>query len=131
MSGDIIHHGHINILKIANSYGYVVLGILTNKAISEYKDTPVTTFRHRKLVFESVKYVNKIIPQRTHDYTYNLKKLKPKYVIHGNDWKKGSQKSVRKKVINVLKLWNGRLIEPKYTKKISSTILKNKIKKKK
>ena len=97
MSGDIIHHGHINILKIANSYGYVVLGILTNKAISEYKDTPVTTFRHRKLVFESVKYVNKIIPQRTHDYTYNLKKLKPKYVIHGNDWKKGSQKSVRKK----------------------------------
>ena len=39
MSGDIIHHGHINILKIANSYGYVVLGILTNKAISEYKDT--------------------------------------------------------------------------------------------
>ena len=130
MSGDIIHHGHINILKIANSYGYVVLGILTNKAISEYKDTPVTTFRHRKLVFESVKYVNKIIPQRTHDYTYNLKKLKPKYVIHGNDWKKGSQKSVRKKVINVLKLWNGRLIEPKYTKKISSTILKNKIKKK-
>ena len=73
MSGDIIHHGHINILKIANSYGYVVLGILTNKAISEYKDTPVTTFRHRKLVFESVKYVNKIIPQRTHDYTYNLK----------------------------------------------------------
>ena len=117
MSGDIIHHGHINILKIANSYGYVVLGILTNKAISEYKDTPVTTFRHRKLVFESVKYVNKIIPQRTHDYTYNLKKLKPKYVIHGNDWKKGSQKSVRKKVINVLKLWNGRLIEPKYTKK--------------
>ncbi len=131
MSGDIIHHGHINILKIANSYGYVVLGILTNKAISEYKDTPVTTFRHRKLVFESVRYVNKIIPQRTHDYTYNLKKLKPKYVIHGNDWKKGSQKSVRKKVINVLKLWNGRLIEPKYTKKISSTILKNKIKKKK
>ena len=131
MSGDIIHHGHINILKIANAYGYVVLGILTNKAISEYKDTPVTTFRHRKLVFESVKYVNKIIPQRTHDYTYNLKKLKPKYVIHGNDWKKGSQKSVRKKVINVLKLWNGRLIEPKYTKKISSTILKNKIKKKK
>ena len=130
MSGDIIHHGHINILKIANAYGYVVLGILTNKAISEYKDSPVTNFNQRKLVFKSIKYVNKIIPQRTHDYTYNLKKLKPKYVIHGNDWKKGSQKSVRKKVINVLKLWNGRLIEPKYTKKISSTILKNKIKKK-
>ena len=97
MSGDIIHHGHINILKIANAYGYVVLGILTNKAISEYKDSPVTTFNQRKLVFKSIKYVNKIIPQTTHDYTYNLKKLKPKYVIHGNDWKKGSQKLVREK----------------------------------
>lgn len=129
MSGDIIHHGHINILKIANAYGYVVLGILTNKAISEYKDSPVTNFNQRKLVFKSIKYVNKIIPQTTHDYTYNLKKLKPKYVIHGNDWKKGSQKLVREKVISTLKLWDGKLIEPKYTKKISSTILKNKIKK--
>ena len=45
--------------------------------------------------------------------------------------KRFSKISEKKKVINVLKLWNGRLIEPKYTKKISSTILKNKIKKKK
>ncbi len=129
MSGDIIHHGHINILKIANSYGYVVLGLLTNKAISEYKNSPITTLNQRKLVFQSIKYVNKIILQKTHDYTANLKKLKPKFVIHGNDWKSGPQKIVRKKVISVLKLWNGKLIEPKYTKKISSTILKNKIKK--
>ena len=75
LAADIIHDGHINILKIANAHGYVVLGILTNKAISEYKDSPVTNFNQRKLVFKSIKYVNKIIPQTTHDYTYNLKKL--------------------------------------------------------
>ena len=37
MSGDIIHHGHINILKIASSYGNVILGALTDKAIKSYK----------------------------------------------------------------------------------------------
>tara|TARA_B100001121_G_C18571536_1_gene565239 strand:+ start:122 stop:556 length:435 start_codon:yes stop_codon:yes gene_type:complete len=128
MSGDIIHHGHINILKIAKNYGYVVLGILTNNAIKTYKQPPITNFKERKLVLESIKYVDRVIPQNTHDYTNNVKKLKPEFVIHGDDWVKGPQKHIRKKLINTLKMWNGKLIEPKYTKNISSTIIKKKIK---
>ena len=128
MSGDLIHHGHINILKIAKKYGYVTLGILTNKAIRSYKNPPIINYNQRKSVLESIRYVDKVIPQKTHDYTYNVKKIKPKFVIHGNDWIKGPQKYVRKKLIKTLKSWNGKLIEPKYTKKISSTLLKKKIK---
>lgn len=128
MSGDLIHHGHINILKIANKLGDVVLGILTDKAIKTYKKKPITNFKQRKLVLESIKYVKKTMPQTTHDYSANLRKIKPDYVIHGNDWVKGSQKHVREKVILLLKKWDGKLIEPKYTKNISSTIIKKKIK---
>ena len=85
-------------------------------------------YNQRKSVLESIRYVDNVIPQKTHDYTYNVKKIKPKFVIHGNDWIKGPQKYVRKKLIKTLKSWNGKLIEPKYTKKISSTLLKKKIK---
>jgi len=130
MSGDIIHHGHINILKIASKYGEVILGILTDEAISTYKKKPILKYKDRKTVLQSIKYIKKIIPQKTHDYSFNLIRLKPNYVIHGDDWKKGNQKNIRKKVIQLIKKWNGKLIEPSYTKKISSSLIKKKIKKK-
>ena len=47
--------------------------------------------------------------------------------MHGDDWKKGVQKNTRQRVVKVLKNWSGKLIEPKYTKNISSTLLKKKI----
>ena len=45
----------------------------------------------------------------------------------GDDWKEGIQKKTRQRVINTLKLWGGRLIEPRYTKNISSTKIRSKI----
>ncbi len=127
MSADIIHDGHVNILKIANKMGEVTVGLLTDKAISSYKSIPYLDYKRRKIIIQNLKYVSKVIPQNTLDYIPNLKLLKPDYVVHGDDWKKGVQKKTREKVIKTLKIWSGKLIEPKYTKNISSTIIKNKI----
>ena len=55
------------------------------------------------MIIESVKYVSSVIPQETLDYTKNLMMLKPHYVIHGDDWKSGFQKSIRAKVIKTLR----------------------------
>ena len=127
LSADIIHEGHINILKIANSYGEVIVGLLTDEAIASYKSIPHLNFKRRKIIVQNIKYVTKVIPQFTLDYVENLKMIKPDYVVHGDDWKTGVQKSTREKVIKTLKKWSGKLIEPKYTESISSTIIKNKI----
>ena len=123
MSADLIHRGHINILKKAREYGNIILGLLTDKAIASYKRVPLMTYQERREIVSEIKGISKVIPQNTHDYTPNLIKLKPKYVIHGDDWKEGVQKATRLKVIKVLKKWNGKLIEFKYTKGISSTKL--------
>ena len=127
LSADILHEGHINILKKAKSLGDVTVGLLTDKAISSYKKLPLLNYRQREIVLKNIKYVNKVIPQDTLDYTKNLNKLKPDYVVHGDDWKKGIQKKTRAKVIKVLKKWSGKLIEPTYTKNISSTIIRKNI----
>tara|TARA_B100000787_G_scaffold55529_1_gene40350 strand:- start:2417 stop:3718 length:1302 start_codon:yes stop_codon:yes gene_type:complete len=124
---DIIHEGHINILKKANSYGDVTVGLLTDEAIASYKNIPYLDFKRRKIVIQNIKYVKKVIPQNTLDYVPNLNLLKPDFVVHGDDWKTGVQKKTRERVIKTLKKWSGKLIEPKYTKKISSTIIKSKI----
>ena len=124
LSADILHKGHINILKIANSYGKVCVGLLTDQAIASYKNIPYLNYEKRKVVLENIKYVKRVIPQNTLDYVENLKLIKPDYVVHGDDWKTGVQKETRKRVIKTLKTWSGKLIEPKYTKNISSSLIK-------
>ena len=124
---DIIHEGHINILKTAKKYGDVTVGLLTDEAIASYKNIPHLDYKRRKIIIQNIKYVKKVIPQKTLSYIPNLNLLKPNFVVHGDDWKIGVQKKTRSDVIKTLKKWSGKLIEPKYTKDISSTIIKNKI----
>ena len=124
LSADILHKGHINILKTASKYGEVCVGLLTDQAIASYKNIPYLDYEKRKVILENIKYVKKVIPQSTLDYVENLNLIKPDYVVHGDDWKTGVQKETRKRVIDTLKNWSGKLIEPKYTQEISSTLIK-------
>ncbi len=123
MSADLLHPGHINILKIAASHGKVTVGLLTDKAIASYKRLPYMEYEQRKAVVESIGAVHQVIPQYSLDYTENLERVRPDYVVHGDDWMSGSQRRVRDKVIEQIKQWGGELIEPKYTEGINSTNL--------
>ncbi len=127
MSADILHHGHLNIINEGKKLGAVIIGLLTDEAIASYKRLPLITFKNRKRILENIKGVEQVIPQETLDYTSNLNKIRPHYVVHGSDWKVGVQKNTREKVIKILSEWGGKLIEPKYTDGISSTQLINNI----
>ena len=128
MCADLIHHGHLNIIKEAQKYGKVVVGLLTDSAIASYKRLPALGYDERKIVVENIVGVHKVIPQTTLDYIPNIEKLKPNYVVHGDDWKEGVQKQVRQGVIDKLKEWNGKVIDVPYTKGVSSTKLHNHLK---
>lgn len=123
MSADLIHQGHLNIIKEGQKLGKVIIGLLTDEAIASYKRLPLIAFNERKLIVENLKGVEKVVPQTSLDYVSNLKAIKPDYVVHGDDWKTGIQKGIRQGVIDTLAEWGGELIEPKYTEGISSTDL--------
>lgn len=123
MSVDLIHHGHLNIIKKAKELGSVTVGLLTDEAIASYKRLPFLTYDQRSLIISNIKGVDKVIPQNTLDYVPNLRKIKPDFVVHGDDWKLGIQKETRQKVLEVLEEWGGKLIEIPYTKGISSSEL--------
>ena len=123
MSADLLHPGHINILKKAAELGDVTVGILTDKAIASYKRLPFMSFEQRKVVVENIKGVSKAIPQETLDYTDNLNLIKPDIVVHGDDWKEGIQIKTRQQVIKTLSGWGGELVEVSYTQGVSSTKL--------
>ncbi len=128
MSADLLHSGHTNIIKEAAKLGKVTVGVLTDQAIASYKRLPYLAFAQRSAVVEQIKGVSHVIPQTTLDYIYNLRELKPDYVVHGDDWKSGVQAKTRQQVIDVLKEWGGELVEIGYTKGISSTQLINTLK---
>lgn len=120
MSADFIHPGHLNIINEARKLGKVTVGLLTDRAIATYKRLPVLTYEQRKNIVENIKGVSEVIPQDTLDYVPNLKKIKPDFVVHGDDWRTGIQRQTRERVVRALKEWGGKIVEPEYTKGISS-----------
>ena len=128
MSADIIHVGHLNIIEEAAKHGDLTVGVLTDEAVASYKRLPTLNFEIRSKTVASIKGVKKVIPQKTLDYTENLKMLKPDFVVHGDDWKVGVQSSIRENVLETIKAWGGELIEPKYTGGISSTMINESLK---
>ena len=123
MSADLIHPGHLNIIKEAAKLGEVTVGVLTDAAIASYKRLPYMTYEQRAAVVEQLKGVARVVPQEQLDYIPNLKKLKPDFVVHGTDWRNGVQAKTRQGVIDTLATWGGKLVEPEYTEGISSTQL--------
>ena len=126
MSADLLHPGHLNIIEEARKIGGdIIIGLLTDKAIASYKRLPYMTWEQRKIVVENVKGVTQVIPQETLDYEPNLRKIKPDYVLHGDDWKSGIQSKTRQRIIEVMSEWGGKVIDIPYTHGISSTKLNN------
>ena len=121
MAADIVHPGHVNILKVAASYGDVIVGLFTDEAIASYKRVPYMTYEQRAAVIGNMKGVVEVIPQETKDYEPNLRKLKPDYMVHATDWRTGPLAQVRQRAIDVMAEWGGKVIEPEYTKGISTT----------
>lgn len=129
MSADLLHPGHLNIIEQARQIGdEIIVGLLTDKAIASYKRLPYMSWEQRKIVVENVKGVTKVVAQETLDYVPNLLRIKPDYVLHGDDWKTGPQATTRQRIIEVMKQWGGKVIDIPYTEGISSTALNQALK---
>ena len=115
LSDDILSKSNLKLIEVASKYGNVIVGLMSDEAIIEYKSYPLLDYSKRKIIAENLKNVYKVVEQKNRDYTNNLKNLKPDYVIHKkNEWAEGIQKQIRKKIISTIKTWSGKLIEPKF-----------------
>ncbi len=123
MVADLVHHGHVNIVKEARKYGRVIVGLMTDKSAASYKRLPSLPYEERKKIVENLAGVSEVMPQDQLDYVPVIEKLKPDFFVHGTDWKVGVQKEARKRVIATMKKWGGKVIEPEYTNGVSSTAL--------
>lgn len=128
MSADMIHPGHLNIIKEACKLGSVTVGVLTDAAIASYKRLPYLNYEQRAEIVSNLKGVDRVVPQTTLDYVPNLKELKPDFVVHGDDWKEGVQQRTRQRIIETMAEWGGKVIDIPYTQGFSSTAMNQRLK---
>ncbi len=126
LSLDIIHHGHINLINLASSYGKLTVGLITDKALSSRKRLPLLDYQSRKKILENIRGVEKIVPQNEWSYHFNILKYKPDIMVHGDDWNLSEDgKQLKIDALKALKKVNAKLIEIPHTKNISSSSLQS------
>ncbi len=128
MIGDIIHPGLINIINEGAKHGDLIVGVFTDRAIASHKRLPYLTYEQRKNVVESIKGFSQVVPQEEWSYVPNLRKYKPDYIIHGDDWKTNSEQELKMEVFEVMNELGGQVIEIPYTKGINSSSLDKEMK---
>lgn len=115
-STDILHSGHIELIHKAQQLGKVIVGVLSDEAIASYKRFPLVPYEERKSVFQNIRGVSQVVEQKTLSYADAIRKLKPDYIVHGDDWKVGVQKPIRDEVVSLLAEYGGILVEYPYSK---------------
>lgn len=114
-STDIIHGGHLAIIKKAEKLGRLIIGVLSDEAVTSYKRLPLVPATERKKLFDAIAGVYKVVDQQKLSYKDNLLKYKPAIVVHGDDWCTGFQKPIRDEVVSILASYGGKLIEYPYS----------------
>jgi phosphoenolpyruvate phosphomutase len=114
-ASDIVHGGHIAIIKKAQKLGKLTIGVLSDEAVASYKRMPLVPESERKVMFENIAGVFKVVEQKTLSYKDNLEKLHPDFVVHGDDWCSGFQKPIRDEVVSILSSYGGKLVEYPYS----------------
>jgi len=114
-SAEYLHSGHIAIIKKAQRLGKLIIGVLSDEAISSFRRFPMIPFEERKAIFMNIAQVDKVVEQKTLSYADNLYALHPNYVVHGDDWREGFQKPIRQEVAEILAEYGGQLVEFPYS----------------
>lgn len=112
---DIIHGGHIAIIKKAERLGRLIIGVLSDEAVASYKRFPLVSYEDRKIMFENIAGVHKVVEQKTLSYKENLEMYHPDIVVHGDDWCTDFQRPIRDEVVSILATYGGKLVEYPYS----------------
>ena len=114
-STDIIHGGHIEIIRKARRLGRLVIGVLSDEAVASYKRFPLVPCAERMRLFENIEGVSRVVEQKTLSYRENILEYRPDIIVHGDDWCSGFQKPVRDEVVSLLEEYGGKLVEFPYS----------------
>lgn len=111
----VIHEGHLNIIREAQKYGEVIVGVLSDESMIRFNKFPTAMLEERIAMTQEIDGVSEVVVQKDIMYDKVIEELHPDYVIHGDNWKTGPMRAIRNNVLEALNQYSGRLIEVPYT----------------
>lgn len=127
---DVIHEGHLNIIREAKKYGEVIVGVLSDEAMIKYNQFPTLSFEERKELVQALPDVSRVVTQQDVMYDEIIQTYRPDYIIHGDNWKHGPLKAIRDNVEKLLSKYGGQIIDVPYTYNENVRHIDDKIKEK-
>lgn len=119
--GDILHTGHIRFLRTAKQFGdYLIVGVLTDEAVMEKKPRPTVPFDQRVHTIKAIRYIDRVVPQRTYSPLTNVQRFKPDVLIESDSHQEMPANSFVRRC-------GGRVVVVAYTKTQSSNNIKRRI----
>lgn len=112
---DVIHDGHMNIINEAKKYGKLIIGVLSDRSMIKYNRFPTITQEERINLIKKIPQVDEVILQEEIMYDDVISRLKPDYVIHGDNWSNSALISIKNNILKNLSIYGGQLIESPYT----------------
>lgn len=112
---DIIHEGHLNILREAKKLGSVTVGVLADSAMVRFNRFPTVSINERVQIVKDTGLVDEVIIQNAIMYDEIFETVKPDIVIHGDNWCDGPEKAIRDNVLMNIEKCGGELVEISYT----------------
>lgn len=112
---DIIHEGHMNIIREAQKYGEVIVGVLSDEATIRFNKFPTITFEERLSLAKRIDGVSRVVVQNDIMYDQIVKKFHPDYIIHGDNWKEGFMRAIRDNAEALITPYGGQIIDVPYT----------------
>ncbi len=86
---DLLHYGHINLLKRAKSLGdYLIVGLSTDEFNNKEKNKECYfDYENRKSLLDAVKYIDLVIPEETWEQKVSdIQKYNVDVFVIGDDW---------------------------------------------
>lgn len=112
---DVIHEGHLNILRNAAKYGEVTVGVLADPAMVRYNRFPTVSLDERIRMVKDTGLAARVVVQNEIMYDDIVAELHPDYIVHGDNWREGPESAIRQNVLDVLARYGGELVEIPYT----------------
>lgn len=86
---DVLHYGHINLLKRAKALGdYLIVGLSSDEFNKIKNKQSYYTYEQRKMILEACRYVDLVIPENDWDQKVkDVQELKADIFVMGDDWK--------------------------------------------
>lgn len=112
---DVIHEGHLNIIKKAKELGSVTVGVLCDSEMVRYNRFPMKTVEERIAMIKAIPEVDDVIVQNHIMYDEVVETLHPDYIVHGDNWNNSALVAIKNNITELLAKFGGELVEVPYT----------------